>query len=455
MLKIAVLVKYCGGDLNPFDASALECAQRLENAEITVVTMSPLSVKEKLLYISRLGINRVILISDLLYAGSDTLATSRVLSTALKILKPDLVLCGRQSVDGDTAQVPAEISSMLGYNLITNAMEFNLKEINTRLGRYKIKLPCVVSVEKFLQLRSASIFSKPVGIEIWDNSTLKIEKDKCGLKGSPTRVIKTFENGKVLRKCVYINSKELSSAIQEALNKPEINNVIESSPEKLEKVYIVGDGLDDTAKNISKEVIRLPETDKFTLKMLIEGNCAEYVLFKADLKNRALAPSVAALLNCGLCADCTHLETDGKKLFMFRPAGGGNIMAKIECRSKITMATVREKNFYGKDIVFGIGLGAKDYIDKIKTFAHKFGAEIVASRKAVDENLMPYEAQVGLTGRIIAPKVYVAFGVSGEIHHIAGVEKTQTIIAVNKDKNAKIFNYADFGVTEDIRNVKL
>ena len=72
------------------------------------------------------------------------------------------------------------------------------------------------------------------------------------------------------------------------------------------------------------------------------------------------------------------------------------------------------------------------------------------SRAVVDDDVMPYECQVGLTGRTVAPKVYVAFGISGAVQHMCAVERAGTVIAVNKDKNAKIFDYADYGIVAEV-----
>ena len=111
-MKILVCVKVVKGELNPFDESALECALQLSH-DVTVVSMGPKSCEQVLKPLTRLGA-KVILISDLVYSGSDTLATSHILSTAIKQMEYDLIICGRQSIDGDTAQVGPMLSQKLG-----------------------------------------------------------------------------------------------------------------------------------------------------------------------------------------------------------------------------------------------------------------------------------------------------------------------------------------------------
>ena len=86
---------------------------------------------------------------------------------------------------------------------------------------------------------------------------------------------------------------------------------------------------------------------------------------------------------------------------------------------------------------------------RVRAFAEELGAELCASRRMVDEGEMPYAAQVGLTGRTVAPPVYIAIGISGAVHHVAGMSRAETVIAINSDKNAPIFEYADFGVLEE------
>ena len=118
-MKVAVCVKIVSGALNPFDESALECALQLSR-DVTVLSMGPRTAESVLQPLTRLGA-RVVLLSDPCFAGSDTLATAYVLSKAMESIKPDIILCGRQSIDGDTAQVGPMVSAMLDIPLITNA----------------------------------------------------------------------------------------------------------------------------------------------------------------------------------------------------------------------------------------------------------------------------------------------------------------------------------------------
>ena len=184
-MKILVCVKVIKGEINVFDESALECALKMSD-DVTVVSMGPKSCENALLPLTRLGA-KVKLISDSVFAGSDTLATAYVLSEALKKESFDLILCGRQSTDGDTAQVGPMLSEMLGLPLITNAFEIKAERksvtAKTRLGEEKAKLPALVTLERGYVLRFPSIFSKLTAVEIIDNRALLCDTEKCGLKG--------------------------------------------------------------------------------------------------------------------------------------------------------------------------------------------------------------------------------------------------------------------------------
>ena len=384
MLKIAVLLKFYKGEIGPFDSSALECALENENAEITLLAMAPLSCEEQLKHLSRLGAKRAILISDTSFAGSDTLATAKVLSKAIEKLAPDVVLCGRQSMDGDTAQVPAEVATMCGYNLITNAMDFNLTEIPTRLGKTKVNLPLVVSLERVRTLRFPSLRSKPVPVEIWDNSVIALPQDEVGNSGSPTKVLKVYEKQENQRKCKFISSSQIEKVINDALIKPTVQTKPIDSKEKLDKIFVVGGGLDDLANSLAKKTYNVDASDPKTVAKTLTEMGAKHVLFKATIENRTLAPCVSAILNCGLAADCIGIETDGKNMFCYRPAASDSVIAKIGFKSGIEMATVRSTETANNDVIFSVGYGGVKYLDKIKKLAEKFGATVTASRKAVD-----------------------------------------------------------------------
>lgn len=449
-MKIVVCVKVIKGEINPFDECALECALRIKDAQIIVLSMGAESAKPALDRISRLDIDRIILLSDNRLAGSDTLATSYALSCVIKEINPDIVLCGRQSIDSDTAQVGPCLSELLGYGLITNILEMQIDRkicCETRMGYDEVDFPAVLTVERINNLRFPHMGSKVKEIEIISAGDVGIDTSKCGLSGSPTKVLKSFESSRGARKCQFISLDEFDGRIAEALKKAQEEIRPQATGQKLESITVIGADLENTASKLARNVRVIESCDYAEIAELVKND--EVVLWKADLWGRKNAPRAAARLKTGLCADCTALECDGRKLYMYRPAFGGTLTAKIECRTIPQMATVRTKENESGNVVFGLGRGTADRIDNYKRLAKKYNAEIAASRALVDMGLAEYEQQIGLTGKIIAPKVYVACGISGAVQHTCGFENAGTVIAINPDKNARIFDFADFGIVTD------
>ena len=445
-MNITVCMKIANGEPNPFDEAALECALRI-GGNITVISMCPQSARPVLQRMTRLGV-RAVLVSDPVFAGSDTLATAYILSRAIEKTEPNLILCGRQSVDGDTAQVGPCLATLMNIPVITNVMEQpklgEAVQCRTRMGEEAAALPCLLTIERIHTLRFPRIGSRAGEVEIWDNSVLQADTNRCGSCGSPTRVLKTFENKKGQRKCKFIQRDELLPLIERL--KSEDRQAREgdvSAENKLKEAWTVGELKE--ARDIAESVVVIEETDPEKIAALAREKQPEVILWNADLWGRKNAPITAALLQTGLCADCTALETDGERLFMYRPARSGSVTAKIECRTNPQMATVRAETQSG-DIVVAAGKGVKDGIERLRRFAKSIGAETGASRGLVDLGGAPYSEQIGLTGKSVSPKIYIAVGISGAVHHTCAIENAGTIIAINPDKNARIFEYVDYGI---------
>ena len=233
---------------------------------------------------------------------------------------------------------------------------------------------------------------------------------------------------------------------------------------------------------------------------LIKEEKPEIVLMGATNIGRSFASRVAAKIYTGLTADCTALEidTETRNLMQTRPAFGGNIMATILTpRHRPQMATVRHKvfkeakvqegrtgevinktvdaqkiinrtkfigffkdqsadvNISDADIIVsgGRGLGNPEGFKLIKELADLLGGAVGASRAAVDSDWIPYSHQVGQTGRTVAPKIYIACGISGQIQHMVGMSSSDTIIAINKDKDCPMMQTATYSLVGDLYEI--
>lgn len=448
-MKIAVCLRQGqDGEINPFDASAYECALSFPGAQVTLVSMGPAKVAELLERLSRLGAARAVLLCDPAFAGADTLATAYTLSLAMKKLDPDLIFCGRQTLIGDTGQTGPMLAQMLDRPLCSGVLSLNGSVCRTRNGEQTIRPPAVLTVEKEAVLRLPSLRSRPVTPELWDAAALGADVSRCGLQGSPTRVLQTFENRSGRRNCNMIAPEQLTTLLSEALSAHMVRNKddFSSSSEKLCRVFCIGDSPFPYAQAICENPDVLPQTDPSTLAQAIRREKPDAVLFGNDPAGKELAARTAAILQTGLCADCTALDVEDGRLVMYRPALSGALIARIVCRTKPAMATVQSKTGRTAGLTVAAGYGVRDHLEELRTLAGRWNADLAVSRKLVDHGYAPYAEQVGLTGKTVCPQVYLAFGISGAIHHIVGMDRSGTVIAVNPDPDAPIFHFADYGI---------
>ena len=276
---------------------------------------------------------------------------------------------------------------------------------------------------------------------------------------------------------------------------------------------VIGEGVEQAARDaiaygadrvllVEGAEYRNYNTDAATFAMaeLIRKYEPSIVLYGATNNGRDVAPRVACTLKTGLTADCTGLDIDEETrlLMSTRPTFGGNLMATIACPDhRPQMSTVRpgvfKKAAYDEgrtgeivreevhidpknirvelverirevaeavnleeaDVIVsgGRGLKAPENFALIRELADALGGVVGASRAAVDAGWIPHAHQVGQTGRTVAPKLYVAVGISGAIQHLAGMSGSDTIVAINRDPDAPIFGVADYGIVGDLFEV--
>ncbi|SHH34833.1 electron transfer flavoprotein subunit beta/FixA family protein [Clostridium grantii] len=221
--------------INPDDKSGLETALKLKdefNAHVTVITMGPPQAEKALREALAMGADEAILLSDRAFAGADTWATSLTLSGALKKIDYDLIIAGRQAIDGDTAQVGPQIAEHLNIPHVSYVDSLIKEENNLIVKRVfedgyqmiEIKMPCLITTlsenNKARYMSVAGIFDayRDKEIKSWTLVDIDVDPLKIGLKGSPTKVKKSFTKGaKSAGKIYEVDAKEAAKIIVEKL----------------------------------------------------------------------------------------------------------------------------------------------------------------------------------------------------------------------------------------------
>lgn len=511
--------------INSADCGALSFALELKKtvgAEITALSMAPQSAGRVLQDLFTVGADRIVLISDAVFSGSDSLATAKILSAAAARLGPfDLLLFGRRSSDGETGHVAAQTAQLLHLPCITNAAGLSLsgdrlectRLLENETQTLSAALPCVVSVcgRHMLPPPSLSTLRAARGktAEILTNRELRLPGTEIG-RNSQTFVSSSYpvqppeEHG-----TVYSDAQEGAQAIWLALQKPPAALPRRSETPELGRgcAAVVSLSADAPSAAAARELVGKAKTlyDRVILldcrgSSSDDGVLAEAVadairrtvpaavLFPATVRGRGVAPLCAARLNAGLTADCTELRLENGALAMIRPTFSGTLLADIRSRSSPCLASVRPGVFPAGDIEAdavvpvqpgaaervtllrsvpapggagwdgrvilsgGRAIGGKEGFAALHDLAAKLGARVCASRAAVDSGYAPYSCQVGQTGAAVRPQFYIAFGISGAVQHMAGI-RGGALFAVNTDRRAPIFRYADIGITAPWQDV--
>ncbi|NLZ70892.1 MAG: electron transfer flavoprotein subunit beta/FixA family protein [Clostridiaceae bacterium] len=195
--------------MNPDDKAGLEAALRLKDkygAKVTVLSMGPLQADEILREAYAMGADEAYLVTDRAFGGADTWATSSTLAAAVSKLDYDLIITGRQAIDGDTAQVGPEMAEHLNIPNVSYAQEIEvdgdsltvLRQYDDRSHRVRVKMPCLITALAELNepryMTPGGIFDayREKEVEIWQRADVPVEEENIGLKGSPTRVNKSY-----------------------------------------------------------------------------------------------------------------------------------------------------------------------------------------------------------------------------------------------------------------------
>jgi electron transfer flavoprotein alpha subunit len=248
----------------------------------------------------------------------------------------------------------------------------------------------------------------------------------------------------------------------------------------------------DTVLEIAGDDLDIADVARATADWMRSENLAQAVVGPSTTWGRELAARLSARLGAGLTGDAIRLETQGKSLIAWKPAFGGQLQAAISYAHSVQLATirpgmmalreprpphaidrvewpaaprrrVRTHNIERNDdlltlvrarviIAVGAGIDPGNY-HLLEPLAALLGAELAATRKVTDAGWLPHSRQVGITGRSVQPALYLALGISGKLNHTIGARGAHTIVAINNDAKAPIFDAADVGVVADWRDV--
>lgn len=560
------------GEVSGFDVRALLGAlalRKTHGGEVVALTMGPPPAREGLVECLALGADRVVHVIDPLLAGSDTLATSRVLAAAIRREEADLIIMGRCSVDAETGQVGPQVAELLDLPQATVVRRVSLdpqartfeaeRETDDGFELVTGPLPALLTAaedlaeERFPSKadRQAAAAKAVAEVTLAD---LGVPPSDVGNDGSPTWVagieeVKIERRGEVLQ---GDDPEALAHALRERLQAlgafdgagSERQPLPSRGPATGTPIWVVVEANVGGVRTVSYELLakaaELAEPLGASVEAIVIGPGSAYadaiaaggadriivadgpwldqyatdpyaailadairarqprlVLLPSTVRGRDLAPRVAARLGLGLTGDAIDLDVDGEgRVRQLKPAFGGTIVAPILSRTRPEMATVRpgmlhparpdpsrkadvvrldvtetpsrvtfvelqtlggeaDEAFDTATLVLGVGkgLGGPTTLPHVQELAKKLGAAVAATREVTDAGWLPRQYQVGLTGRAIAPRLYVGLGVSGMMEHMVGLRRAGLIVGINKSPKAPIQKVADITVVADVHAI--
>jgi electron transfer flavoprotein alpha subunit len=546
-------------EMNAFCRRAVSQGVRLARdtgGSCTVVTLGPPSAEDVLREAVAWGADDGLHLCDAAFAGSDTLATARALAAAIAAAGPfDLVLLGRNSLDGETGQVGPEVAQLLGLPFASGVRQMEDAGAFLRLELehddgfqdVEVDLPAVLSVAERLcepckvdpegraavpaarvsrldaaalgpgpwgeagsptvvgstramdHRRAGAVLDGPLADQV--DAALRLLEARGALNAGRTGgVAPPTDDGRVA--AVGRAAGPVAVLVEPA--RPEVGSELLAAAGRLARdtggsvhALVVGDASAggpadrraDLVVTLTGSVVAEDVADAVTNYVRERSPWA--LLAPSTAFGREVAGRAAAATGSGLVGDAVELSVRDGRLVAAKPAFSGALVADVTCRSATQMATVRpgvlppgvggartgvvedrEVRARGRvrvlgqrrnddvetlaraEVVIGVGTAVTpEEYEQLSPLAALLGAELAATRKVTDKGWAPRARQVGITGRAIAPRLYVAIGLSGKFNHMVGVRGAGTVLAVNTDRAAPVFGFCDIGVVGDWREV--
>ncbi len=529
---------------------------RESGGSCTVFTLGPPSAEDVLREAIAWGADRGVHLCDPAFGGSDTLATARALAAALGQEGPfDLILVGRNSLDGDTGQVGPEIAQLLGLPFATGVRVMGITgedlsltlEHDDGTDEIEVSLPALLSVAE--RLCEPSKVPPPQRAEVPSDrirvtTAAALGEGPWGQEGSPTRVGRTRvmhhdRAAKVLsgtpaeqaaeavallvqRGALTASTPDSAAgsqsegtvaraagrgrmiAVLTEPDRPQVGAELLAAAARLSETIggqvhaLAFEGADTTALGAAgaDAVTTLRGTPNAEdVAAAVVAWSAQHPLWAllgpSTAFGREVLGRAAAALGAGLVGDAVGIEIVDDELVAAKPAFSGALLADIMCTSDVRLVSVRPgvlplpspregtpalsswpmssrsrvrrlaqrrdddiEVLARADVVIGVGAAVQPHeYEELSPLAALLGAELAATRKVTDKGWAPRARQVGITGRSIAPRLYLAVGLSGKFNHMVGVRAAGTIVAVNDDPGAVVFSQCDIGVVGDWHEV--
>ena len=492
--------------MNPFDEIAVEEAIRLKEAgkasEVIAVSIGVKQAQETLRTALAMGADRAILViaADDVHQDVEPLSVAKILAKIVEEEQPGLVLCGKQAIDNDMNATGQMLSALLGWSQATFASKLDVegdhalvtREVDGGLQTIKVKTPTIVTVD--LRLNEPRYASLPNIMKAKKKPLDEKTAADYGVDVTPRLEITGTSEPASRAAGVILGSVDELVALDATAKAV-------TAAAKLGDVTVLCCGASaaaagaDAAKIAGVKKVLVAEDASLGHRLaeptaaLIVSLAGDYshIVAPATTDAKNVLPRVAALLDVMVISDASGVvdadtferpiyagnaiqtvkSRDAKKVISFRTstfdAAGEQAAAPVETISavanpglsewiedKVAASDRPELTSAGVVVSGGRGVGSKDDFALIEKLADKLGAAVGASRAAVDSGYAPNDWQVGQTGKVVAPNLYVAVGISGAIQHLAGMKDSKIIVAINKDEEAPIFQVADYGLVADL-----